>query len=283
MIKDVPEIEEKIKKGSLSLSNIAQAESFFKRESKETKESFTLEQKKKVLKELENQSLRQAERILLKKSSNPAQVQEKTRQVTEQLTELKILLDENAMEKLNRLRGLLAHKKPGASYGEIICEALDLAIGKLEPKKPKAKDFVKASFSATKGIVRQQSPRGVTLSSKIKPYEDFTKVSSVPLSKGLGGPNSKNKKALSSSPKGIKPQQSKKRVALSSAVKKIVWQRDGGLCVKCGSQHALEYDHVKPFSFGGSDAPENIFLKCRSCNQRAAIRKLGQEKMSSYL
>lgn len=54
---------------------------------------------------------------------------------------------------------------------------------------------------------------------------------------------------------------------IPSSVKIAVWKRDKGRCVKCGSQHNLHYDHIIPFSKGGSSIdPNNIQLLCQTCN-----------------
>lgn len=58
------------------------------------------------------------------------------------------------------------------------------------------------------------------------------------------------------------------RMAIPDAVKVAVWNRDAGVCVECRSEIELQYDHVIPFSKGGSDEVENIQLLCRVCNQR---------------
>jgi TPR repeat protein len=54
---------------------------------------------------------------------------------------------------------------------------------------------------------------------------------------------------------------------ISSEVRREVWRRDEGKCVKCGSRERLEYDHIIPFSEGGSNTTRNIELLCESCNR----------------
>jgi hypothetical protein len=49
-------------------------------------------------------------------------------------------------------------------------------------------------------------------------------------------------------------------------VKRAVWARDGGCCVKCGATDYLEFDHIIPHSLGGANTVNNIQLLCRRCN-----------------
>lgn len=64
------------------------------------------------------------------------------------------------------------------------------------------------------------------------------------------------------------------RRRISQYVMDRVWRRDGGRCVACGSQENLEFDHIIPFSKGGSNSYRNIQLLCERCN-REKSNKLG--------
>lgn len=151
LIKELPQIEEKVLKGELSLTNLAKAKELFNQEEKTG--GFGIKEKLEVLGELENKSTREAEKILLSRSSGPA--------------------------------------------------------------------------------------------SEVK--------------------------------------QEKGRKYISVRVKNEVWQKSEGKCQICKSNFALEIDHLKPISHGGNSDPENLRLLCRRCNQRAAIKKIGDEHMARYL
>jgi hypothetical protein len=58
------------------------------------------------------------------------------------------------------------------------------------------------------------------------------------------------------------------RRTIVTAVRREVWRRDQGRCVECGSNEKLEYDHIIPYSRGGSDTVRNLRLLCELCNRR---------------
>lgn len=54
---------------------------------------------------------------------------------------------------------------------------------------------------------------------------------------------------------------------IPTAVKLEVWKRDKGKCTKCGSEDNLHFDHIIPYSKGGSSlVAENIQLLCARHN-----------------
>jgi len=57
------------------------------------------------------------------------------------------------------------------------------------------------------------------------------------------------------------------RERIPDEVRMVVYERDKGKCVECGSQENLEYDHLLPFSKGGATSVNNIQLLCLACNR----------------
>ena len=54
---------------------------------------------------------------------------------------------------------------------------------------------------------------------------------------------------------------------IPTSVKLEVWKRDKGKCVQCGSQENLHFDHIIPYSKGGSSlVAENIQILCARHN-----------------
>ena len=65
---------------------------------------------------------------------------------------------------------------------------------------------------------------------------------------------------------GLVEESSRSRT-IPQEVKDKVWNRDGGRCVLCGSNELIEFDHIIPFSKGGSNTYRNIQVLCQSCNR----------------
>jgi hypothetical protein len=57
-----------------------------------------------------------------------------------------------------------------------------------------------------------------------------------------------------------------KRDPIADDVKLLVWARDGGACVRCGSKENLHFDHIIPVAKGGGGEAMNIQILCQRCN-----------------
>ena len=69
---------------------------------------------------------------------------------------------------------------------------------------------------------------------------------------------------------------------IPAAVRRQVWQRDGGRCAfvgtrgRCRETTFLEFHHVEPYSVGGDATADNIALRCRAHNTHEAQLYFGQ-------
>jgi 5-methylcytosine-specific restriction endonuclease McrA len=265
LIREIPEAEEKIREGKLTLSNIVQAQVFFRNEEKIHKTKPTPEQKREVLSLLENKSTRAAQKALFELSPQQVNLKEVVKQVTSCHTEVKLVIGEDLREKLEKLKLLLSHKNPKMNYSELIEELASIALKKLNPIHTKI-----AETGETKA----------DLPTKNKSFERHTKTT------GHIG----NAAHLPSAPAVQKVTDAQTRY-IPAEVKRSVWQRDQGQCSfvdpatkrKCGSQFRLEVHHERPYAKGGANTPENLRLLCKNHNLHKAIDNFGKAKMRCFI
>lgn len=134
LLRDIPEIEDKIADGSLSLSNLALAQTLFSRERKAGR-PLGKDDKREVLARIENLSSRAAEKVV--KSLSPEM--NRTRDLSFEDIE-----DDELREKLLRLKGKYAHANPNMSLTELLHKLCDSA---LVEKSPSAQRVVSDTHS----------------------------------------------------------------------------------------------------------------------------------------
>lgn len=237
LLTELPEIEEKITQGKLSLTSLSMAQSLFRRESK-LKNAFTKEEKLELLINLENKSTRECEKELLKHSSEPVLIKEQTKQISPDLVEYKYIGSTSFGEKIQKLKDLRSNKNNELSTIEIMEELIDKAIKEeLSMLTPKPENDLK--LRRTVSVARQ----------------------------------SKNTSYVG---KNEKRQVFHKYQNQCSFIDHSINQR-------CDSQKYLQIDHIIPIAIGGTSAIENLRVLCRAHNQRAAIDKLGFQKMNLFI
>ena len=66
---------------------------------------------------------------------------------------------------------------------------------------------------------------------------------------------------------GEVPSKTPARGAIPEDLRTLVWTRDRGCCVKCGSKSELQFDHVIPVALGGATTEQNLQVLCGPCNR----------------
>lgn len=253
MVSELPEVKNKIESGSLSLSVVSQVQSFFKKEETAKGEKLSKEQKLEILSLVENKSTREAEKELVKISPETVRKAESQREITQNLTELKLIIDNDLKQQLDELRLLLSHQNPNLSYVDLI----RLMAEKVRKNLPGTSDEkLKKNLEAQ----RVKSSQGTQ---SIRKAQSTTYAAA------------KRTKTLLPAPEwgSAKLNQSRSRY-ISLAVRKYIWKRDNGCCQYkepnsgriCQSRYQIQIDHIQRFSEGGGHQPENLRLLCRLHN-----------------
>ena len=302
LLREIPALEEKIESGALSLSNISQAQSYFREIRKaEPQRVLRAEDKIEVLTKLEDKSAREGERILLSMTPPSVLPRERERVVSPEHTEVKFLMDQNLKSKLDEVRSLLGPKGSSMTLAELMLEMASLSSERLQEKRF-GKRRVDQARSQTALVLKAQGPSQTADSSGTCSNEpfDFTDPD-VGVGRGLGlghvhaqadpdagvaGSGHLQAEVHSDvgvdgahgNPRSLDSGERRTRY-IPRAVKYAVWSRSDGKCSSCGSRHRLEYDHVQPHALGGDASPENIRLLCASCNLRRGVKTFGLPAM----
>jgi hypothetical protein len=76
---------------------------------------------------------------------------------------------------------------------------------------------------------------------------------------------------------------------IPAAVRRAVWQRDGGRCTyvsaggrKCDSREFIEFDHVNSWSKTRAHPVDEITLRCRAHNQLRARLDFGETHIAQF-
>jgi len=267
LLGEMPEVEEKINKGELSLSHLGLAQSFFKHEKKSLQADLPKESKLEILQKISEQPIREAQRIVYSLSSAPEQLRpDRVSIVSEDKIEFRFTADRMLESKVQDLKGLLAHKHPNLSMAELFEILCDLGLQELkQTKAPAAVKTVQASTVLNK-------------------LDKLNKID-APAVAGKDITFATPRKECVSKPFALIKREIRTESVTKpfAQIKKEVWHDSEYKCSNCRSSYALELDHRYPKGKGGDDSKDNLRILCRSCNQRSAIRHYGSSKMEPYL
>ncbi len=267
LLREIPEVKEKIESGVLSLSVLSQAQSFFRNEAKVQEKPLAVDAKKEVLLKLEHKSTREAERELLLRSTNPQLVyrEEKLRPITPTHTEIKFVADEAMLGDIEKLKALLSHAHPSMSLTKLMRMLLDLGLKKYDPQRQ---------------VSRKSTAK---LEKKVNVESASLPAPAVTLPAPLA------QLAVSATKMNLLSTHVK-RTNIPAQTKRVVWQRDKGKCTFqdpltkrcCESQKFLQIDHIQPVALGGGNEIENLRLLCFEHNQLHARQLFTAKKMETH-
>ncbi len=120
LMESVPVAAKEIFTGDLSLTNAATLQSFIQRVEKGQNKPLTIHEKTELVNEIKNKSAKEAQQILA--AINPSAVipKQKEKIITEQITQLQILVDQQTLDQLKQVQNLLSHSIPDGDYNQIL-------------------------------------------------------------------------------------------------------------------------------------------------------------------
>ena len=244
--------------------------------------------RQKMVEEASGKSARQVRRMLADLDPELAPPADRVRPLGDGRYELKAVIDADCQQGLEQLRGLLSHVDPrmtvGQLVGRIVREALDRHDPSRPPRRARAGSGAGQGESGPAPAAKDQAapkpghdvteqdqaiPAGTTPAPKRTPHPTPTSALSPTRQEATTGRRAAagTKPAAAVTPTA-KPCASGR--AIPAAVKRQVWQRDGGRCSyldrqtgrRCNSRHLIEIDHILPYALGGGADPGNLRLLC---------------------
>jgi 5-methylcytosine-specific restriction endonuclease McrA len=258
-VRDLPELEEKIETGKLSLAVISQAQTHIRYQEKKNHEMVPKSEKRDLFQSLEGLSSRETEKVLISRDPEVVINHEKLRQVTKELQELKLILTPEMQQDLEKLKALISHIMPEASLADVIQFALKDSLKKRNPEIDKI--VLKQGSSGPRQIPAQAREKNLLRLRSMKQPRS-AEHAPAPVLQGRNAVETSGVKEIGG------------RIQIPISVKRLVWKKSLGQCCyqhhgkRCASRFQLQIDHIRPMARGGSNALENLQLLCRQHNQQ---------------
>ncbi len=136
-ILEIPELKAKIADHSLSLTVVSQAQSYLRKKANDQRQKISLEEKTELYKSLENKSAKEAEKELFKLSPELClKSREQEKVLSENLTELRFVIDSETKAKADELKLWLSHQNPDMTQAQFYKVMAEKLHRQLNPNKP---------------------------------------------------------------------------------------------------------------------------------------------------
>lgn len=296
IIKKAPEVATMIKKGEISPNRVSQVQTHInRRQYSEGKQNESVSKKEtlKIIREVGNLSEREAQRKFHQyetgrstgssRNQNPEQKPgqrpkyEEVREVSAG-TQIKIIVNEELLKKLERIESLTSHQNPTHSQVKLLEILANFYLEKKDPARMPRKRVKQNSMIQPQPKEQREGSKSNRLNRKTAALKLPLKLTKHPKS---SMPNNISKPAKDS--ESAKPVRFKiQRRYIPKATQNALWTRAKGRCEyksgkngrKCASSHCLQVEHIHPVALGGSNDLVNLALFCRAHNLLAA-KQLG--------
>ena len=239
--------------------------------------------RQKLVEDAAGKSARQVRRMLADLDPELATPADRVRPLGDGRYELKALIDADCHQGLEQLRGLLSHMDPRMTVGQLVGRIVQEALDRHDPSRPPRRartgnpsaEGGSQPASASKEQAAQERGHASTVQDATSragttPTAEWTEER-TPQPSRQGATD--RRAAARRTPTGAVTSTAKQRAsgrAIPAAVRRQVWQRDGGRCCyvdrqtgrRCNSRHLIEIDHILPYAMGGGAELTNLRLLC---------------------
>ena len=245
--------------------------------------------RQKLVEEASGKSARQVRRMLTDLDPELAPPADRVRPLGGGRYELKAVIDADCQQGLEHLRGLLSHVDPRMTIGQLVGRIVREALDRHDPSRPPrrartgrgAAQGESEPASAAKERSAPEPGNVMTVQDAAVPADATPTPERTPYPTPTSAPSptpqeaTDHRAASGTKPAGAATPTAKPCAAgraIPAAVRRQVWQRDGGRCSyldrqtgrRCNSRHMIEIDHILPYALGGGADPGNLRLFCRA-------------------
>jgi len=206
-------------------------------------------------------------------------VKDRVRELTAELSEVRFVAPNELLEKLDEIRGLLAHAHPHLSMADLI----DVLVTDYRERHHPLEKARRAQERKEKKAEKMQASQGAPNAIDVAGITDVPDVTDI----------SEKEQSLSEVTETVAVPRPRIGIDLkvegrvpSAEILYAIIRRDGYQCrcddpktgKRCPSRFALQVDHIKAWHLGGETKLSNLRYLCRSHHRRVSFLQFGESR-----